>query len=40
MLRYFGAVSDLLEGVLEQSLPGHRNLYMAGQSVGLDGDTK
>lgn len=34
----FLSSSDLLKGVLEQSLPGYRNLYMAGQSVGLDRD--
>lgn len=32
--------SDLLKRVLEQSLSGYWNLYMAGQSVGLDGDKK
>lgn len=34
----FLSSSDLLKGVLEQSLPGYRYLYMAGQSIGLDRD--
>lgn len=38
MLHNFSAISDLLEGVLKQSLSGHRDLYMAGQGIGLDRD--
>lgn len=31
-------VSDLLKRVLKQCLSGHRDLYMAGQGIGLDRD--
>ncbi len=31
-------VSDLLKGVLKQRLPGHVDLYVAGQGIGLDRD--
>lgn len=32
----FQCSSDLLKGVLEQSLSGHWNLDMAGQGIGLE----
>lgn len=36
----FQSSSDLLKGVLEQSLSGHWNLDMAGQGIGLHRDRK
>lgn len=32
------SVSDLLKGVLKQCLPGDRDLYVAGQGIGLERD--
>lgn len=31
----FFSAADLLKGVLKQRLSGHRDLYMAGQGIGL-----